>query len=121
MTRDEYLALLRQALTTPHGVALEFGNFYEAERARRRIYGLRDHLRRAGDDTFDSLSLVMKPSGGLWIVRRDKLPRCNREDGLFTESRPISRDELPDRFGYANFSFNVSKPRRRRKRRRNSN
>ena len=32
MTRDEYLALLRKALSTEHGVALEIGNFYEAER-----------------------------------------------------------------------------------------
>ncbi len=120
MTRDEYLALLRQALTTPHGVALEFGDWVKAERARRRIYSLRDALRRAGDDSFDILSLVMRPHGRLLIVRRDRLPRHNMEDGLSAESRPISRDELPDRFGHANFAFNVSKPRRRRKRQRNS-
>ena len=121
MTRDEYLALLRQALSAQHGVALEFGDFYMAERARRRIYSLRDAFRRAGDDTFDILSLVMQPHGGLLIVRRDRLPRSNMEDGLSAQSRPVSRDELPDRFGYANFSCNVSKPRRRRKRHRSSN
>ena len=121
MTRDDYLHLLRRALTTPHGIALDFDDWVKAERARRRIYSLRDALRRAGDDSFDNLSLVMKPFGGLWIVRRDRLPRRKMEDGLSAESRPVSRDELPDRFGYANFSFNVSKPGRRRKRQRNSN
>ncbi len=120
MTRDDYVALLRDALAAPHGIALSFDNWVKAERARRRIYSLRDALRRAGDDSFDILSLVMRPHGVLLIVRRDQLPRRNMEDGLSAESRPISRDELPDRFGYANFSFNVSKPHRRRKRRRNS-
>jgi len=121
VNRDDYLALLREALSTPHGVALEFDDWVQAEQARRKIYSLRDALRRAGDDTFDILSLVMQPHGGLLIVRRDRLPRCNMEDGLSAKSRPVSRDELPDRFGYANFSFNVSKPRRRRKRQRSSN
>ncbi len=49
MTRDDYLALLQRALSTPHGVALEFGDWVKAERARRRIYSLRDALRRSGD------------------------------------------------------------------------
>ncbi len=119
MTRDEYLALLRRALATPHGVALEFGDWVKAERARRRIYSLRDSLRRAGDDSFDILSLVMRPHGRLLIVRRDQLPRRDIEDGLSAESRELCPDELPDRFGYTNFSFNVSKPRRGRKRQRN--
>ena len=119
MTRNDYHSLLRNALSTPHGVALEFGDWVKAEQARRRIYSLRDALRRAGDDSFDILSLVMRPHGVLLIVRRDQLPKCDIEDGLSAESRPISRDELPDRFGYANFSFNVSKPRHRRKRQRN--
>ncbi len=121
MNRHDYLSFLREALSSRHGVALEFGDWVKAERARRRIYSLRDALRRAGDDSFDILSLVMQPHGKLLIVRRDRLPRRKLEDGLSAESRPISRDELPDRFGYANFSFNVSKPRRRRKRQRNSN
>ena len=121
MTREDYEALLREALSTPHGIALEFEDWVKAERARRQIYSLRDALRRAGDDSFDILSLVMRPHGKLLIVRRDRLPRCNMEDGLSAESRPVSRDELPDRFGYANFAFNVSKPHRRRKRQRNSN
>ena len=116
MTRDDYLALLRRARSTPHGVALEFGDWVKAEQARRRIYSLRDALRRAGDESFDILSLVMRPHGKLLIVRRDRLPRRNIEDGLSAEIRPVNRDELPDRFGYTNFSFNVSKPRRRRKR-----
>ncbi len=103
------MALLRQALTTPHGVALEFGDWVKAERARRRIYSLRDAVRRAGDDSFDILSLVMQPGGDLLILRRDKLPRRNMEDGLSMECHPISREELPDKFGYCNYSFNVSK------------
>ncbi len=108
MTRDDYLALLRRALSSPHGVALEFGHWTQAERARGRLYRLRSALRRAGDTSFDDLSLVMKPFGGLWIVRRDRLPH-NGEDGLSTESRPLSRDELPGKFGYCNSSFTVRK------------
>ncbi len=110
MTRDDYLALLQRALSSPHGVAMEFGDWTKAERARRRIYSLRDALRRAGDDSFDILSLVMKPHGRLLIVRRDRLPRCNFEDGLSAKSRPICRDELPNRFGYRNDAFAVRKP-----------
>ncbi len=109
MTQNDYLALLRQALSSPHGVALDFDDWVKAERARGRIYRLRNALRRAGDDSFDSLSLVVKPFGGLWIVRRDRLPRRDMEDGLSAESRPIDRDELPDRFGYCNSSFTVRK------------
>ena len=100
MTREDYLSLLRQALATAHGVALEFASFLEAEQARRRIYGIRDHVRKSGEDTFDDLSLVLRPGGNLWILRRDKLPRGDREDGLSAESRLIGREELPDRFGY---------------------
>lgn len=110
MTRDDYLALLRQALTSPHGVALEFDDWVQAERARGRFYRLRSSLRRAGNTTFDDLSLVIKPYGGLWIVRRDRLPRRDKEDGLSTESRPLTSDELPGHFGYCNDSFTVSTP-----------
>ena len=116
MTRDDYLALLRRALATPHGVALDFDDWVKAERARGRLYRLRSALRRAGDTSFDSLSFVMQPYGGLWIVRRDRLPRRDTEDGLSAESRPLSRDELPDHFGYCNTAFTVSKPHRRPKR-----
>ena len=115
MTRDEYLALLRSALLTEHGVALEIGNLYEAERARRRLYGIRDHLRLAGDDSLDCLSCVVRPGGDLWIIRRDRIPRNDLEDGLSAETRPLGKNELPDRFGYRNTSFSVSKPFRRRK------
>ena len=109
MTRADYLALLQRALVTPHGVALSFDNWVKAERARRRIYSLRDALRRAGDDRFDILSLVMRPHGTLLIVRRDKLPRRDMEDGLSMECHTISADELPEKFGYCNYSFTVSK------------
>ncbi len=110
MTRDDYLALLQRALSTPHGVALDFDDWVKAEQARGRLYRLRSALRRAGDTSFDDLSMVMRPYGGLWIVRRDRLPRRNMEDGLSTESRPINRDELPAKFGYCNTSFAVSTP-----------
>ncbi len=109
VTRDDYLALLRQALASPHGIGLDFDDWVKAERARRRIYSLRDALRRAGDDSFDILSLVMRPHGKLLIVRRDKLPRRDMEDGLSMECHPISADELPDKFGYCNYSFTVNK------------
>ena len=110
MIRDDYLTLLREALSTPYGVLLEFEDWVQAEQARRRIYSLRDSLRRAGDDSFDILSLVMQPYGRLLIVRRDRLPRCNMADGLSAKSRPVRRDELPDKFGYRNSAFAVRKP-----------
>ncbi len=110
MTRKEYAAWLRKALSTPHGVALEFDDWDKAERARGRLYRLRSALRRAGDTSFDSLSFVTQPYGGLWIVRRDKLPRRDLEDGLSAESHQLRRDELPDHFGYRNYSFTISKP-----------
>ena len=110
MTRNDYLALFRQALSTPHGVALEFDDWVQAERARGRLYRLRTARRRAGDHSFDILSLVTQPYGGLWIVRRDRLPRRDMEDGLSAESRQISRGELPDHFGYCNDSFKVRTP-----------
>jgi hypothetical protein len=40
MTRDDYLALLQRALSTPHGVALDFDDWVQAERARGRFYRL---------------------------------------------------------------------------------
>ena len=112
MDRHDYLTLLRRALSTPHGLALEFQDFRKAERARGRLYRLRSRLRRDGDSSFESLSLVMQPSGDLLIVRRDKLPRHDMEDGLPMESRPIGRDELPVRFGFRNYRFSVSKPKK---------
>ena len=110
MTRNDYIRLLRQSLSNQHGVALEFDDWVQAERARGRFYRLRSALRRAGDTSFDDLSLIMKHFGGLWIVRRDRLPRREMEDGLSTESRPLTSDELPDHFGYCNDSFAVSTP-----------
>ncbi len=110
MTRDDYLDLLRQALSSPNGIALELGDWVKAERARGRLYRLMSALRRAGDTSFDSLSFVLQPYRGLWIVRRDRLPLRAGEDGLSTESRRLSRDELPDHFGYCNDSFTVTKP-----------
>ncbi len=110
MNRSEYLALLRRALSTPHGVALEFGDWVTAERARGRLYRLRRGLRQTGDHSFDNLSLMMQPYGDLWIVRRDRLPRRDMEDGLSAESRQIHRDELPDHFGHCNDSFKVRTP-----------
>ena len=109
MNRDDYLVFLREALSNQHGVALEFDDWVQAEQARRRIYSLRDSLRRAGDDSFDILSLVMESYGRLLIVRRDRLPRHRLDDGLSAKSRPVRRDELPDKFGYRNSAFAVRK------------
>ncbi len=110
MTRDDYVALLRDALSTPHGVALEFGNHGTAEWARGRLYRLRRILRRSGDTSFDSLSFIRQPNGDLWIVRRDQLTSHSMEDGISGRTRSIGRDELPDHFGYCNVSFAVSTP-----------
>jgi hypothetical protein len=110
MTNDDYLTLLRQALTAPHGIALRLGNFDKAERARGKLYRLRSTLRRSGDRSFDGLSFYQDAAGDLWIVRRDKLPRRIRDDGLLMDSRELTHEELPDHFGSRNYSFGVSKP-----------
>ena len=110
MTNDDYLTLLGQALTAPHGISLRLGDFDKAERARGKLYRLRSTLRRSGDLTFDKLSFYKDPAGDLWIVRRDKLPRQNRDDGLQMDSRELTHEELPDHFGYRNYLFSVSKP-----------
>ncbi len=110
MNRSEYLALLRQALSAPHGVALQFDDWVKADRARGRLYRLRSNLRRAGDHSFDNLSFVMQPYGGLWIVRRDRLPRRDRDDGLSAESRHLRPEELPRHFGFCNDTFAIRKP-----------
>ena len=110
MTSDDYLTLLRQALTAPHGISLRLGNFDKAERARGRLYRIRSTLRRSGDRSFDGLSFYQDPAGELWIVRREKMPCRIRDDGLRMNSRELTHEELPDHFGYRNYSFSVSKP-----------
>ncbi len=111
MTRDDYLALMRRALDSPYGVALQLENWVKAEQARRRIYTIRDAFRRKGDTTFNTLSLVQQPGGKLLLVRRDQLPRHTADDGLAMDSHTLGREELPKKFGYCNTSFRVSKPR----------
>ena len=112
MTPDYYLEVLHQALSSPHGVTLEFGDWQKAERARGRLYRLRNALRRSGDRRFDELSFYLPAHvDDLWVVRRDRLPRRRGEDGLPMKTRELSEEELPDRFGYCNFSFGVVKPR----------
>ena len=111
MTPDDYLALLRQALSSPHGVTLVFGDWEQAERARGRLYRLRNALRRSGDRGYDELSFFLPPhTDDLWIIRRDKLPRRKLEDGLPMKTRELNCEELPDHFGYRNYSFKVNKP-----------
>ena len=61
MTPNEYLELLHQALTAPHGIALKLGNFEKAEQARSRLYRIRSALRRNGDPSFDGLSFYRGP------------------------------------------------------------
>ncbi len=108
MKRDDYETLLRQALTTPHGITLQLADWRDAERARSRFYRIREHLRCAGDSSFDSLSFVLQSDGELQILRRDQLPQ-NYDDGLRMDQRPVDRDELPDKFGYCNTAFAVKR------------
>ena len=109
MKRQDYETLLRQALTTQHGITLQLADWREAERARSRFYRIRDHLRCTGNESFDSLSFVLQSDGELQILRRDQLPQ-NYDDGLPMEQRPIGRDELPSKFGYCNIGFVVKRP-----------
>ena len=112
MTRDDYLEVMRRALDSPYGVALQLDSWVKAEQARRRIYTIRDAFRKRGDTTFDQLSLVQQPGGKLLLVRRDRLPRHSADDGLAMESHALRAEELPEKFGYCNTSFRVSKPRK---------
>ena len=76
MNREDYLTSMRRALESPHGIALDFDNWVQADRARRRIYSLRDAVRRAGNTDFDNLSLVMQRGGG--TRRTSAWPRLAR-------------------------------------------
>ncbi len=108
MKHHNYEALLNDALTTPHGIALQLEDWRKAEHARLRFYRTRDQLRRSGNTSFDDLSFVLRRGGELQILRRDQL-RCNYDDGLPLKQRPVRQDELPEKFGYCNTTFKVKK------------
>ena len=95
MTRDDYLALLGMAAASAHGLVLPFRNVHQAVQARRKFYKLRDELRDAGADDYDSLSFIVTFAGDLHIVRRDVLPRRVNDDGLKAQARNLDPAEAP--------------------------
>ena len=45
MTRDDYFALLKRALASPHGIRLAYGDGQTAHRIRAKLYHIRDEIR----------------------------------------------------------------------------
>lgn len=107
MIREDYLRLMTEAAGSEYGIALHIGDPHKAIQARRKFYRLRERLPPSQRSKFAGLSFVVTAEGDLQILRRDSLPRNKEDDGLHHELKHLSQDELPDRFGYRNFTFNV--------------
>lgn len=96
MTADDYLKLLELAVASTYGLRLCLEGWTPAHLVRRRLYVARDRARAQGDRSFDSLSIVLHPTGELWIIRRDRLPEhSDPDDGLGAHPSPVNGDELP--------------------------
>ena len=87
------LGYLEQALRRPYGIALALGSGASAKRLRRAFYSERDRARAKGNNCFDSLSFQIRPTGELWVIRRDKLPLQKKR--IRAETRDLERHELP--------------------------
>jgi hypothetical protein len=128
MTRDDYLALFRQATEADYGIVVtvavskddegplaknnktppgadqcyahdpfpdDLDGLAAARRFRRKLYYFRDQLRRAGDQTYDGLSVLVRRSGEVVIVRQDRLRNRTKGDGVQGVVRALQPDELP--------------------------
>jgi hypothetical protein len=128
MTRDEYLALFRQAAEAEYGIVVtvavtnddedpppennknppganqrnthdpfptDLDGLATARRFRRKLYYFRDQARRAGDHSFDELSVLVRRTGEVVIVRQDRLRNRIKGDGVQGVVRDLQGDELP--------------------------
>ena len=100
MIDDDYRALFDRALSGKYGIALEVPDHRTARRLRRKLYGIRDKARKAGDHSLDGLSILILLDFEVWIVKREFLPNQPLDDGiLLASNRSLESDELPRRIG----------------------
>lgn len=83
-------ALLERAANTDFGIVVSAGNDFDARRLRRRLYSARQKLN--ADERLAGLSVLLRPGGEVWIVKRDWIVRPPNPDYA---SRPIAVGELP--------------------------
>ena len=97
MTEDDYRELLQRAARAKYGIKVALANHRIARRLRRRLYHVRDLARKAKDDSFDGLSMIIWPDGQLWIVKREVLPQYDDGRAYDGTTQSLEPDELPDR------------------------
>jgi hypothetical protein len=95
MTSEQYLSIMRRALSEEIGVKLGFTSLADALKAARKIYRLRDKIREQGDGSFDVLSLSRTTPCELRLYRRDRHIADPTDDGLAPQQSTLARNELP--------------------------
>ena len=86
--------ILQRALGADVGIVLAVADAREARRLRRRLYDLRDRERRAtGSTPYDSISILIRPDGDLWLVNRASIPKAGKP--VPPPSRDLTLAELP--------------------------
>ena len=86
MTPDDYIHLLEKAAASKFGLALEVGQgqntlppSFPLQQFRRRLYYARENARKAGNRSFDDLSMLLRPDGEVWIVKRQCIRNAIRK------------------------------------------
>ena len=106
MKPEDYTQLLEQAVASEYGITLHVGTdeltlplSYPQQRIRRQLYEARDRARRAGNHSFDGLSIITRmEEGQVWIIKREFVQNPPRDDGLGLPSgRTLAVEELPER------------------------
>ncbi len=87
--------ILDRALTAQCGITIKLTDSREARYARRRLYAEREKFRRAGDNRYNDLSLLIRNSNQLLIVNRKALLRLDTLK--FQQCRELRFEELPDK------------------------
>ena len=87
MTRDDYRAILDQALQAEHGLRLPLHDWNTAGRVRAQLYRLREKLRfRESCGDYDCLTFRLA-DGDLCVIRRVKVPPV---DDAIQTLRPVN-------------------------------
>jgi hypothetical protein len=92
--KDQLVEVMDKALGTAFGLVLKAKHYHAARQLRRRLYAVRERLRKEENNRFDALSFIVKLDGELWLVRRDMITQAQ---GKELACRPILREELPER------------------------
>lgn len=92
---EEYEALLVQAAASPFGtsVAVVSGR---TSQVRRRLYAVRERLRKDENHSYDSLSFLVR-GNSVWILRRESVPLHDDLEIQIGQVEPLKAEELPNR------------------------